>query len=407
MSHRHGTAVAVVFIDLDRFKQINDTFGHAAGDIVLVEVAKRMLGTVRDSDTLARLAGDEFVLLCEELPRSDVDELSELMTMITDRIVAVLTEPIQVFHLDLVMTASIGVAIATADSEAEDLLHDADTAMYRAKESPRGRAIVRANPGGRQLERELVHALDRGQLRVHYQPIVGATDRRVVAVEALLRWQHPEYGLLPAADFISQAESSGAIRNIGRWVLDQACGQLRSWQQTLDGGAPDTVFCNLSPRELTDAGLDIAIASALSRHQLKPAHLGLEIVEDDLVNALLLPVLGRYQQHGHPLSVDDFGTGYSSLSRLVDLPVAYAKIDRAFTAGLPDDPRCRALVDAVLVVAANLNLRVIGEGVENEQQAQHLRNAGCHLLQGFYIALPMAADEVEARLAATVHLPRD
>nr|MBA2559445.1 sensor domain-containing phosphodiesterase [Propionibacteriales bacterium] len=228
LSRRRDSAVAVVFVDLDRFKQINDTFGHAAGDSVLKEVARRMLATLRQGDTLARLAGDEFVLVCEYPPHRTDEELGVVVGLVTERIVAVLQEPIRVAHLDLTVSASIGVAVTTDAAAAEDMLHDADTAMYRAKEAGRGRVVIhdqafRAARGyDRQLEREVVHALDRGELRVFYQPIVAAGDRRVIAVEALVRWQHPQLGLLTATEFIRLAESTGAIARIGRWVLDQA-----------------------------------------------------------------------------------------------------------------------------------------------------------------------------------------
>jgi diguanylate cyclase (GGDEF)-like protein len=407
VSRRTGLPLAVVFIDLDRFKVINDTFGHAAGDTVLVEVARRMDATLRQGDTLARLAGDEFVLVCEDLPREDTAQAHRLIEAITERLRAVITRPIRVDGVEVVVSVSMGVVVTGDVPSGQDLLNDADTAMYAAKERGRGRVVIRdhatgaAYGYGRRLERDLAYALDRGQLRVNYQPIVEASTGRVIAVEALLRWKHPEFGLLPAAAFIAMAQATGILPGIGRWVIDQVCAQLGTWRRELDRRAPGTVFCNVTPRELLDPALAVTIGRALAVHGLAPPHLGLEILEEDFTDPRLVSVLARYQDAGHPLSVDDFGTGYSSLSRLVHLSVDYAKIDKSFVVGLPGDTRARALLDAVLVFAATLGLRVICEGVETQDQADHLAAVGCPLLQGFHLAHPLPADALTAVLAAS------
>ncbi|MEW1959597.1 EAL domain-containing protein [Kineococcus sp. NPDC059986] len=401
---RHST-VAVMFIDFDRFKGINDTFGHGAGDRVLVEVTARMATTLRSGDTLGRLAGDEFVLLCENLP-DDPAQLHLTLSLITSRLREALAQPVRVDGLDLLVSASIGVTTARDAPDADTLLHDADTAMYAAKDAGRSRVVIRdhvfgdVHGFGRRLERDLPHAVERDQLRLHYQPIFNAVTGRVEVVEALLRWQHPDYGLLEAVDFIDRAENSSALPGISRWVLEAACAQLAAWRTALGPAAPDRVFCNLHPRDLIDPTTSGVLAASLAAHGLHPSDVGLEVLEDAFTDPLLLPALDVYSTAGHPLAVDDFGTGYSSLSRLVGLPVDYAKIDRSFVTALPEDPRSRALVDAVLVVAKGLRVRVIGEGVETEGQRRHLARAGVDLLQGYYLARPQPADAISALLKA-------
>jgi diguanylate cyclase (GGDEF)-like protein len=402
---RHKQAVAVFFIDLDRFKQINDTFGHAGGDRVLVQATARMADTLRNEDTLARLSGDEFVVVVEQLPQQPESALQAQLDAVAQRIRSALSSPISIGGVDLVVTASIGVAVSDPQSSGDDLVSEADAAMYRAKQRRQGELVIRTHHPGlgrrssRHLDRELAGALSGGELRVHYQPIVAADDLRVFAVEALLRWEHPVHGLLTAADFIDVAESTGLIAPIGRWLIDSVCAQLRTWQDQLDGRAPPTAYVNLSARELADPALAANLEASLRRHGLQPQHLGLELLEACFIDPHMMPVLLDLHGRGHPLSVDDFGTGYSSLSRLIHLPVGTAKIDRSFAAALEHDPRSRALVDAVLVVASKLDLRVIGEGVENSEQAHYLREAGCPLLQGFHFGAPQAALELTAHWA--------
>ena len=404
-ARRRSSTIAVVFIDLDRFKNVNDTFGHSAGDHVLVEITRRMSTTLRAGDTLGRLAGDEFVLLCEDLP-ADAAQLHLTLTLITSRLRAVLAQAIRVDGLDVVVSASIGVTTAREAPDAQTLLHDADTAMYAAKDAGRSRVVIRdhvhgdVHGFGRRLERDLADAVERDQLRLHYQPILDARTGHVEAVEALLRWEHPEHGLLEAVDFVDRAEGIGALPGIGRWVLETACAQLAAWRRDLDGRSPRRVFCNLSPRELSDPATLTALGASLAAYGLQPGDLGVEILEDDFTNPLLLTALGDCSARGHPVAVDDFGTGYSSLSRLVGLPVDYVKIDRSFVTGLPEDVRSRALVDAVLVVAAGLHVRVIGEGVETEEQRLHLVRSGVPLLQGYHLARPQSGEDITALLRA-------
>jgi len=415
---RHHRVVAVLFVDLDRFKAINDTFGHACGDLVLTTVATRVSETLRRQDTLARLAGDEFVLVCEDLPQDDPNEARAHVDALVTRLQRALAQPIRVEDVDLVVSASIGVAYSDEHSTADDLLADADRAMYQVKHHGSthrlGDAFPRKTGHGftagtgapprphhsvRRLERELTQALAHDQLRVHYQPITDATGA-VHAVEALLRWQHPTYGLLPASDFIDLAVTTGMIVEMGYWVIAEACAQMDRWQQVLQERAPATAYVNLSARELVDPALTATIAAALDEHGLQPPQLGLELLESSFVNPQVLPVLHEQHRRGHPLSVDDFGTGYSSLSRLVELPVQMAKIDKSLITDIGRDPRRRALVDAVVTVAGSLDLRVIAEGVETPAQARAVVAAGCDYLQGYHCGRPQPAEALSANWLA-------
>jgi diguanylate cyclase (GGDEF)-like protein len=405
---RRDRLVAVLFVDLDRFKQVNDTLGHAAGDAVLRAVGTRMATTLRDADTLARLAGDEFVLICEDLPQRTRGELDEQVQRVVDRLRRVITQPIAVAGVEVVITASIGISLSAKGATADELLGEADSAMYDAKQHRNRDVVVRDRfsrfdrENFRHLDRELADAIGRGELRLHYQPMVSSEDRSVVAVEALLRWNHPRHGLLPAGVFIATAESTGVIGSIGHWVVDQACGQMAEWRSELERDAPPTCYINLSAREVSDPTLDRAIVAALDHYHLDSHQLGLEVVESAFADPLIAPVLDTYRDRGHPLSVDDFGTGYSSLSSLVELPIDIAKIDYAFVADIPANQRHRALIDAVIVVARDLDLRVVGEGVEAENQASYLEEVGCDLLQGFHIAAPQPGHRLTAEWSQRV-----
>ena len=417
-AHRRSAGVAVLFLDLDLFKVVNDTFGHTAADGVLVEVARRLQATLRGGDTLARFAGDEFVVICEGPPQGTAAELSERVAALTARLRRTLHSPIRIGPVDVVVSASIGVAITNDPMTGQELISDADTAMYAAKQSGRGQVSTRDHMAltaigyAHQLERDLVGALDRGELQLHYQPIVHADTRQVAAVEALLRWDQPDNGLLPAAAFIDIAVKTGLIVAIGRWVVRQACRQMASWQRDLPDTAPATVYINLSAQELADEHLPDVLEAALRDAGLSPRHLGIEIVEDSLADAATLQRLQQLHVRGHRLSIDDFGTGYSSLSRLLDLSVDLAKIDRSFVAGIPDhalpvaqhhetarssrgDREVR-FIDGVLHLAGTLDLHVIAEGVETSAQADHLTRAGCQLLQGHHLARPQTAQQLTA-----------
>lgn len=392
---RRRTALAVLFLDLDHFKVINDTYGHGVGDFVLLEVARRLSATLRGTDTLARLGGDEFVIICEDLSGSPV-EVEQQLTAVGERIIAALdAPPIHVAGVEVAASVSIGAALAGQHSSGSDLILDADNAMYLAKQRGRSRLVLSGRGDGlrfgslRLLERELHQALRRNELRVYYQPIVGArSSTPELCVEALLRWQHPSRGLLPAAAFIDLAGRSGLIRPIGRWLIEEVCEQLSVWTVGQEPGAPERVFVNLSPQELADPDLAGIIGDGLNRRGLPADRLGIEIVEHDFTDPVLVSRVGGHHANGHPLSIDDFGTGYSSLARLVDVPADYAKIDASLVAGLPDDARSRSLVEAVILVGHHLGLRIIAEGIENAEQARAIIDSGCDFLQGNHIGVP-------------------
>ena len=386
---RRRRSVALLFVDLDGFKAVNDTRGHRAGDIVLRTVAHRMRAAVRNSDTVSRLGGDEFLVLCEDLRG---DAVHDGLTDLGERILAEIGRPIAVDAAPpITISASIGIAITSTGGSVTNFIHDADQAMYRAKQRPGSSlAIHHADGSHRVREHEIFGALDRGELRVFYQPIVTATGS-VAAVEALLRWEHPALGLLEANAFIDFAISTGAITNIGHWVIGEALQQLRSWRNTDRDAAPGTVFVNLTPLELIDPQLITVIDSQVRDNDLPAMALGIEITEQAFADARALPSAAYFRSQGHPLALDDFGTGYSSLARLVQLPVTHLKLDRLLVAGLPADPQPRALLKAVLLIADSMGLQVIAEGVENAGQAAYLTDAGCHFQQGFHHGRPHPA----------------
>jgi diguanylate cyclase (GGDEF)-like protein len=399
-AHRRQRSVALLFIDLDEFKAVNDSRGHRAGDIVLRTVAQRMRTVVRSSDTVSRLGGDEFLVLCEDLP--DAAEEGGLVKL-GERMLAEIARPITVDAGPPVsMGVSIGIALTAGQPSVADFIHDADQAMYQAKQQQRQRIVVyRHQPGvhtdGRTLERQIFGARDRDELRIFYQPIVSPT-KAVVAVEALLRWQHPQAGLLVANDFIDVAISTGSIVRIGHWMIDEVLRQLRIWRDAYPETGPTGVFLNLSPLELIDQGLSTAVENGLRNQELPPSALGIEITENALADLRVQPSAAYFQAKGHTLALDDFGTGYSSLARLIELPVTYLKLDRLLVARLPGDPKARALLHAILTIANSMNLQVIGEGVENAEQAAYLTQAGCHFQQGFHHGRPQSARDLSTLL---------
>ena len=391
---RGGHRSGVLFVDLDRFKAVNDTLGHSIGDEVLVRIGERLAASVRPGDTVGRLAGDEFVVVCEEI------ETAELL-QIAQRLSRAIEEPLPLYGRDTVITASIGVAHVDVGSRAEDVLRDADVAMYRAKERGRARievfdSAIRARLLERiETEHALRRALQRDELRLHYQPIVRAVNGELLAVEALVRWQHPERGLVPPGAFVPVAEDTDLIIPLGRWVLDEACTQLGRWLAANPRLARLQVGVNLSARQFTDPDIVPIVAEALARADIPPTSLSLEITESVLMEEVeaTAETLRALKDLGVGLSIDDFGTGYSSLSYLKRFPVDTLKIDRSFVDGLGVDPEDHAIVDAVVSLAHALGLVVVGEGVETQAQMQELRRLGCNAAQGYLIGRPVAAHE--------------
>jgi diguanylate cyclase (GGDEF)-like protein/PAS domain S-box-containing protein len=395
--------VAVCYIDLDNFKVINDSLGHAAGDRLLTIAAERLAQALRPGDVVGRFGGDEFTVLLRDV--ADPDEA----VAVAERLVDALRPPFVLDGEQRYLTASVGLTV-TGDplSKPDDLLRDADTAMYRAKEqgksqcavfddSLRERAIERLD-----LESGLRHALDRDELRLLYQPEVSLASGQIVAVEALLRWHHPKHGIISPAKFIPIAEQSGLIVPIGAWVLREACRTAAEWRRSAH--ASDlTVAVNLSPRQLGAVDLHDTVREALADAGLPAGNLCLEVTETALTEDMdtAVEALGRLKELGVRLAVDDFGIGYSSLKHLKQLlPVDILKIDKSFVDGLVDQPEDRAIVEAVVRLAGALDVDAIAEGVESADQADALRALSCGFAQGFHFARPSEPETVSALLDA-------
>jgi diguanylate cyclase (GGDEF)-like protein len=398
---KHGDAfVALLFLDVDRFKLINDSHGHSLGDDLLLAIARRLRAITRSSDLVARIGGDEFVIVVEGL--GSVKEALE----VAERTRVSFDAPFRVRGAEIGSSASIGVSVTDGTDptiDAEALIRDADTAMYEAKEAGRD-AVTVFNASMRDraalrlaLERELRHALERHELHVHYQPIVELPTGRVEGFEALLRWSHPLRGQIPPASFIPVAEDAGLIVPIGAWVIDEACRQLARWRQVIPQGERLYVSVNLSARQLRDPHLMRRVQHALDSQGLSHESLCLELTESLLMNnpAAAAELLEHIRSLGVRLSIDDFGTGYSSLSHLRRLPVDQVKIDRCFVAGLDhDDTSDESLVAAIVAMASALRVTTIAEGVETPAQADRLHDIGCDVAQGYLFSRPVAPGQV-------------
>jgi diguanylate cyclase (GGDEF)-like protein len=388
---RRPTSPAVLFLDLDYFKSVNDASGHSAGDQLLVEVAERLQGVVRPNDTIARLGGDEFVVLCEDL----VDPLDEARS-VAERVAACLTPPFSIAGREVFVAASIGIAPSGAGDSAEGLVARADQAMYRAKRLGRGRIEVYDPAVDRQVTRSaemstaMHHALAAEQLHVAYQPVLDLSANRLVAREALLRWTHPKFGNVSPAEFIPLAEETGLIKDIGRWVLRQACMDCAGWRDAGEGSVG--VAVNVSGRQLEGHVFEEEVASALEESGLEPGALTLEVTETLLMagRAEGRTVLERIRATGVHIAIDDFGTGYSSLSWLARLPLDVLKVDRSFIASLGLVDRESAIVEAMIHLAHTLGLTVVAEGVETDSQLTRLVNLGCDGAQGYLLGYPEA-----------------
>ncbi len=401
---RHPSGVAVLFLDLDRFKWLNDSLGHAAGDELLMEVAARLRDTMRAEDTVARFGGDEFVVLCQ-----DVADQAEAEAL-AGRLAAVLAAPIVVAGEETTVTVSIGIAYAPPASSGEtpgSLVRDADAAMYRAKEQGRNRhAVFDVTTLELALVRhETVNALrrgiERGELVVHYQPALDLTTGRVVGVEGLVRWDHPQRGLLPPGEFIALAEETGLVVPLGTEVLATACRQVTAWQRHGQCAEDLWLSVNLAVRQLLAADLCAVVEDALADSGLAPHRLCLEITESALLedSESSTRVLNRLKMLGVRIGVDDFGTGFSSLTYLKRFPVDVLKIDRSFVAGLCLDPQDRAIVASVIDLAHAFGLTTTAEGVETDEQLAQLRALGCEQGQGYLWSRPLPADAAGRWLA--------
>ncbi len=410
-ARRHGLNTAVLFIDLDRFKSVNDSLGHKAGDELLAEVARRLGAGRRAVDTVARLGGDEFVIVLHDLPNDDA--AVDIARTVVDR----LREPFLIHGRELVVTASIGLTIAAGDQDvdAEALLHEADAAMYDAKSrggdrfSMFDKEVWTRTVRRIETEQALRHAIDHGELFLEYQPVYDLTPGtggydttrdRIVGVEALIRWRHPERGLVPPSEFIPIAESTELIVPIGEWVLDAVCAQVRAWQGLDPTGSFRSAWVNVSGRQLARPQFPAVVEAAIKRYGIHPTALGLELTESTLIDEAETPgtELRDIESLGVRVAIDDFGTGYSSLLYLLRFRVDILKIDRTFVSGLGTSDESTAIIEAVIGLAHTLNMGVSAEGVETPRQLEELRRLSCDAACGFLLSRPVSADEITALL---------
>jgi diguanylate cyclase (GGDEF)-like protein len=393
---RNQTLLAVLFLDLDHFKNINDTLGHAVGDELLRQVAQRISAALRESDTLSRTGGDEFIIL---LP--DLHEVAD-PARVTEAILERMIQPFSLSEHDIVVSASIGIAIYPNDGDTpQRLIQCADMAMYHSKESGRNayhfytedmneRVFERMS-----LEHRLRLGLERQEFLLHYQPQVSAISGEICGVEALARWNHPELGMIPPDRFIPVAEDSGLILKLGHWVLSEACRQAQAWRMA---GLQDLVVAvNISAIQFREPGFVDTVRSVLAESGLPPQLLELELTESLVMNRVehTIARLQELRDSGVKLSIDDFGTGYSALTYLKRFPIDRLKIDQSFVRGTIDDPQDAAIIRAIIALADSLGLVTIAEGVESADVCGALRVLGCHEIQGYFYARPQAAAEVE------------
>ncbi|HZT61994.1 MAG TPA: EAL domain-containing protein [Burkholderiales bacterium] len=401
-AQRFVRSIGVVFLDIDHFKFVNDSLGHNTGDKLLQKVAERLAAAVRDGDTVARLGGDEFILILNDQTGQEV------IYRAMQRIISKIAEPIEIDGQEMLVTASAGISLYPQDGpDVETLLKNADAAMYRAKEKGRNNVQFYTAEMNRQvnerlrMETGLRRALERNEFELYYQPRIHVENGALVGCEALLRWQHPDFGLTLPDRFIGLAEETGLIVPIGDWVLNTACVQARTWQKK--GMPPITVSVNLSMRQFRQEALAASVDDALRRSGLDPRNLEMELTESLVMQdtEAAIRVLERLREIGVELSVDDFGTGHSSLSYLTQLPISALKIDQSFVQAIKGTGQSDEgiVAQAIISLAHNLKLKVVGEGVETGPQFEFLKKHSCDEVQGYHFARPMPADDFE-RFAA-------
>ncbi|OGQ99474.1 MAG: hypothetical protein A2521_00795 [Deltaproteobacteria bacterium RIFOXYD12_FULL_57_12] len=393
-AQRHKHQVAILFLDLDRFKKINETLGHEVGDRMLVEIGQRLQNTLRKSDTVARMSGDEFAIILDDIRDA------RYVGVVARKIKQALAKHIQVGDYELFISTSIGISIYPTDgTEVEGLMRCADTAIFRAKEMGRNTYQFYTTDMNTRafefllMESGLRRALEQNELVIFYQPQFNMTDHRLIGMEALLRWQHPEKGMIAPGDFIPLAEETGLIEPIGEWVLRTACAQNKSWQN--QGYPPISLAVNLSARQFRQQNILELVADTLAETGLEPKYLELELTESIVMNNVEKNVrtLEELSRLGVQLAIDDFGTGYSSLSYLKLFPIDNLKIDRSFVRNINTNPNDAMIAASIIALAHNMNLKVLAEGVEDEKQLQLLLKQGCDNVQGFLFGRPVPAEE--------------
>ena len=402
---RHDLRGALLFLDLDHFKHINDSLGHPVGDSVLRIITARLETSVRSEDTVARLGGDEFVVVLTGL-KGTLQEVTHSVRDTADALRKLLAEPMFLDGQRLQVTPSIGMVILPDHgTQPTDLLKRADIALYRAKDCGRNTvqlfdfAMQTAATERMRMESDLRQALSEQQLLLHYQPKYALASGRIIGAEALVRWHHPQHGMIPPAEFIPLAESTGLVVQVGEWVLEAACAQAQAWKQA--GLPPIRLAVNVSAREFTSA-LPSRVAATLARYGLEADWLELEITESTLMHNIerVIGIMDRITALGVALSLDDFGTGYSSLSYLKRFPIDTLKIDRSFTTGIPTDASDCAIASTIISIAQQLHHKVIAEGVETAEQLAFLKSSGCDEVQGYLFSRPLPARDFERALRA-------
>ena len=387
--------MALLYIDLDRFKVINDNFGHSYGDELIIKVSKRLRGCLGEKDTLARMGGDEFIFLLTDFVSPDN------VTKKAEEILNLFHEPFQVGDKELHTTASIGIAIyPDYPISMEKLMVYADNAMYQAKSQGKNRYVIHTSElledmmDEYSLEIDLRRALENNEFVLHYQPQIHNQSGKLVGFEALIRWQHPRLGLLPPGKFIKLAEENGLITQIGEWVINEACSQNKKWQDA--GMAPIKVSVNLSTQQFLTRNLVTYMEDVLKRTALDPQYIVVEITEYMAMEYdYSIIVLNKLKLLGIGISIDDFGTGYSSLNYLKNFPIDYIKIDKSFISELMNGPNDAIIVNAIITLAHNLHKEVIAEGVETKEQLDFLTKHQCDITQGYFFSKPLPIEEIE------------
>ncbi len=397
---RHKKMFAILFIDLDRFKTINDALGHATGDLVLKEIANRFSTVLRSGDILARLGGDEFIILL-----NDIDH-AKFASPVAEKILKACAQPIKMNHHEFYLTTSIGICIYPTDGGSlEDLQKNADKAMYKAKKA--GGSIFQyftkeMNLEAHehiQLETALRKAIQNNEFVLYYQPKLNLSDGSLNSLEALIRWDNPELGMISPAKFIPLAEDTGLIMQIGEWVLQEACRANKAWQD--QGYQPICVSVNLSPKQFRHQDIALLVANVLANTGLDPQYLELEITETAVMDNVEIAIckLNDIKRMGVKMSVDDFGTGYSSISYLRQFPISILKIDQSFIKGIPTNQNDLAITSAIIALAHSLDMKVVAEGVENADQLQYLADNNCDIVQGYYLSRPLPESKIILQLS--------